>query len=112
MNHLLSRQAFLRGSLGAAATVLAGAPAAAAAATTASPQGRSMKMTTDWDKTFPKSGKIEHRKVTFKNRYGIQLAADLYQPKGAERQAAGDRRRRPVRRGEGTVIGLVCTDDG
>lgn len=83
MNHLLSRQAFLRGSLGAAATVLAGAPAAAAAATTASPQGRSMKMTTDWDKTFPKSGKIEHRKVTFKNRYGIQLAADLYQPKGA-----------------------------
>lgn len=34
-----------------------------------------------WDKTFPKSGKVDQRKVTFKNRYGITLAADLYQPK-------------------------------
>lgn len=34
-----------------------------------------------WDKTFPKSDKIDHKKVTFKNRYGITLAADLYQPK-------------------------------
>ncbi len=36
-----------------------------------------------WDKTFPKSDKVEHQKVTFKNRYGIILAADLYQPKNA-----------------------------
>jgi fermentation-respiration switch protein FrsA (DUF1100 family) len=34
-----------------------------------------------WDKTFPKSDKVEHRKVSFKNRYGITLSADLYQPK-------------------------------
>ena len=34
-----------------------------------------------WDKTFPRSEKVEHRKVTFKNRYGITLAADLYMPK-------------------------------
>ncbi|HUS34458.1 MAG TPA: alpha/beta hydrolase [Verrucomicrobiae bacterium] len=34
-----------------------------------------------WDKTFPRSEKVEHRKVTFKNRYGITLSADLYQPK-------------------------------
>jgi fermentation-respiration switch protein FrsA (DUF1100 family) len=34
-----------------------------------------------WDKTFPKSDKVDHKKVTFKNRYGISLAADLYQPK-------------------------------
>jgi len=34
-----------------------------------------------WDKTFPKSEKVEHQKVTFKNRYGITLVADLYQPK-------------------------------
>jgi uncharacterized protein len=34
-----------------------------------------------WDKTFRKSEKVEHRKVTFKNRYGITLSADLYQPK-------------------------------
>src|SRR5688500_1809333 len=34
-----------------------------------------------WDKTFPKNQKVEHRKVSFKNRYGITLSADLYQPK-------------------------------
>lgn len=33
-----------------------------------------------WDKTFPQSDQVEHRKVTFKNRYGITLAADLYRP--------------------------------
>lgn len=36
-----------------------------------------------WDKTFPRSDKVEHRKVSFRNRYGITLAADLYQPKKA-----------------------------
>ena len=35
----------------------------------------------EWDKTFPKSEKVNHRKVTFHNRYGITLAADLYEPK-------------------------------
>ncbi|MFJ4053002.1 alpha/beta hydrolase [Pseudomonas sp. NPDC089743] len=34
-----------------------------------------------WDKTFPKSDKVDHKKVTFKNRYGITVAADLYRPK-------------------------------
>ena len=42
-----------------------------------------LNLTQEWDKTFPKSDKVEHRKVTFHNRYGITLAADLYQPKGA-----------------------------
>lgn len=37
----------------------------------------------EWDKTFPKSEKVDHSKVTFHNRYGITLAADLYEPKGA-----------------------------
>lgn len=37
-----------------------------------------------WDKTFPKSEKVNHYKVTFHNRYGITLAADLYEPKKAE----------------------------
>lgn len=37
--------------------------------------------TTKWDKVFPKSDKVEHKKVTFKNRYGITLVADLYLPK-------------------------------
>ena len=37
----------------------------------------------DWDKTFEKSDKVDHSKVTFVNRYGITLAADMYVPKGA-----------------------------
>lgn len=37
----------------------------------------------EWDKTFPKSEKVDHSKVTFVNRYGITLAADLFKPKGA-----------------------------
>ena len=43
-----------------------------------------LNLTQEWDKTFPKSDKVDHRKVTFHNRYGITLAADLYTPKGAE----------------------------
>ena len=37
-------------------------------------------MTKDWDKTFPKSEKVNHSKVTFVNRFGITLAADVYVP--------------------------------
>ena len=40
-----------------------------------------LNLTTEWDKTFPQSEKVNHRKVTFHNRYGITLAADLYEPK-------------------------------
>ena len=36
-----------------------------------------LKLTAEWDKTFPKSGKVEHSKVTFVNRYGITLVADM-----------------------------------
>ena len=43
-----------------------------------------LNLTAEWDKTFPKSDKVEHSKVTFMNRYGITLAADLYIPKDAE----------------------------
>lgn len=42
-----------------------------------------LNLTTDWDKVFPRSDKVDHSKVTFHNRYGITLAADLYIPKGA-----------------------------
>ena len=41
-----------------------------------------LTLTQEWDKTFPKSDKVDHRKVTFVNRFGITLAADLYTPKG------------------------------
>ena len=47
-----------------------------------------LNLTQEWDKTFPKSDKVDHRKVTFHNRYGITLAADLYQPKGASGKLA------------------------
>lgn len=47
-----------------------------------------LKLTQEWDKTFPQSSKVEHRKVTFHNRYGITLAADLYKPQGAEGKLA------------------------
>ncbi len=41
-----------------------------------------LQLTQEWDKTFPKSDKTDHKKVTFHNRYGIELAADMYIPKG------------------------------
>ena len=40
-------------------------------------------LTQEWDKTFPKSDKVDHCKVTFANHFGITLAADMYVPKGA-----------------------------
>lgn len=40
-----------------------------------------LKLTQVWDKKFPQSDKVNHRKVTFRNRFGIELAADLYEPK-------------------------------
>ena len=43
-----------------------------------------LQLTQEWDKTFPKSDKVEHKKVTFRNRYGIELAADMYIPKDAK----------------------------
>ena len=39
-----------------------------------------LELTTEWDKTFPKSDKVEHSKATFRNRFGITLAADVYKP--------------------------------
>ena len=46
-----------------------------------------LDLTTKWDKTFKKSEKVVHSKVTFANRYGITLAADLYLPKVDSKEA-------------------------
>ncbi len=46
-------------------------------------QPESLTLVQEWDKTFPKSEKVDHSKVTFVNRYGITLAADLYKPANA-----------------------------
>ncbi len=43
-----------------------------------------LNLVTEWDKTFKKSDKVDHSKVTFVNRYGITLAADMYVPKNAD----------------------------
>lgn len=47
-----------------------------------------LKLGTEWDKTFTKSDKVDHKKVSFKNRYGITLAADVYQPKNSSGKLA------------------------
>lgn len=47
-----------------------------------------LELTQEWDKTFPQSDKVEHTKITFHNRYGIMLAADLYKPKNVQGQLA------------------------
>ena len=47
-----------------------------------------LTLTQEWDKTFPQSDKVDHQKVTFHNRYGITLAADLYIPKQASGKLA------------------------
>lgn len=47
-----------------------------------------LNFTQEWDKTFPKSDKVEHTKVIFHNRYGITLAADLYKPKNTQGRLA------------------------
>jgi len=49
-----------------------------------------LNLTQEWDKTFPKSDKVDHKKVTFKNRYGIELAADMYIPKAPLSSPEGD----------------------
>jgi fermentation-respiration switch protein FrsA (DUF1100 family) len=75
-----SRRATLQAGL-----ALASAPLGATTAVAATPANRSkapLSLTRLWDKTFPQSSRVAHRKVTFTNRFGITLAADLYRPKG------------------------------
>ena len=43
-----------------------------------------LKLVQEWDKVFPQSDKVNHKKVTFKNHFGITLAADMYEPKDYE----------------------------
>ena len=50
-------------------------------ATTIAANAAELELTQGWDKTFPKSDKVEHSKATFQNRFGITLAADVYKPK-------------------------------
>lgn len=50
-----------------------------------------LQLTAEWDKTFPQSDKVLHTKITFHNRYGITLAADLYKPRETSAQTVPNR---------------------
>ncbi len=56
-------------------------PADAKIESTSTIQKENLKLGSEWDKVFPKSDKVDHKKITFVNRYGITLAADMYTPK-------------------------------
>ena len=72
--------------------MLLAAPQAGASAPAATEQPQNnmekLELTREWDKTFPQSNRVEHTKITFLNRYGITLAADLYRPAGAQEPLA------------------------
>lgn len=57
-------------------------------ATTVSVPGQTIQLEQKWDKIFPQSDKVDHRKVTFQNRYGFTLVGDLYVPKNAQGKLA------------------------
>lgn len=90
MNPLLSRKKFIQSAIVACAAMFVGAQPVLAQTNPASTGNATLRLTQEWDKTFPRSNKVDHQKVTFKNRYGITLAADLYLPKnrGNQRLAA------------------------
>ena len=69
-------------------TWLAFTNATAQETTTKSTNMEALELTREWDKTFPQSDRVEHSKVTFHNRYGIMLAADLYKPKNGREPLA------------------------
>lgn len=81
MSLSIARKSLGLSALALAVTLFSTSPNAAAQATTPDQGATAMTLTQDWDKTFPRSDKVEHRKVTFTNRYGVTLAADLYVPK-------------------------------
>lgn len=71
--------ALFAGTLLAGTALFAGTPEAQS---TFSTQGDTMEITQTWDKTFPQNANVAHRKVTFRNRFGITLVGDFYAPKG------------------------------
>jgi fermentation-respiration switch protein FrsA (DUF1100 family) len=80
---MLPRKKFIQGAIVACAAMFVSAPSVLAQTSPASTGGNALALTQEWDKTFPKSDKVDHQKVTFKNRYGITLAGDLYLPKNS-----------------------------
>ena len=76
-----AKKLFLKTATAAAVALTLSAPALADVSITPMKGVQTMQLTQEWDKIFPLSNKVEHHKVTFKNRYGITLVGDLYVPK-------------------------------
>ena len=75
-------------------------------------QTEKLELTQEWDKTFPQDTRVDHEKVTFVNRYGITLAADLYKPKGVQCKLSAIAVTRPLWRSERAGKWPVCAGDG
>lgn len=75
-------------------------------------QAKELQLISEWDKVFPQSDKVNHRKVTFVNRYGITLAADLYEPKDAVGELPAIAVSGPFGAVKEQSSGSVCTDNG
>ncbi len=91
MSQPISRRRFMQTTAVAGAALAAvAAPVLAQNNRAAATQGNTMNLnlTQEWDKKFPQSSQVSHRKITFTNRYGITLAADLYTPKNARGKLA------------------------
>lgn len=76
-----AKKSFLKTAAAAAVALTLSGPALADVSITPMKGVQTMQLTQEWDKIFPQSNKVEHHKVTFKNRYGITLVGDLYVPK-------------------------------
>lgn len=81
MNNPYSPIKVIQGALFAGIAAIASASSVLAQEPQNSTGEKTVTLNQQWDKTFPQSSKVEHHKVTFKNRYGLTLAADLYLPK-------------------------------
>lgn len=86
MSNSISRRQILQSAFSVAAAGIASTPVALAQTRATSSGGKQMPLTQKWDKVFPQSKQVAQQKVTFKNRYGITLAGDLYQPKNRGNQ--------------------------
>lgn len=75
------KKSFLKTAAAAAVALTLSGQALADVSITPMKGVRTMQLTQEWDKIFPQSNKVEHHKVTFRNRYGITLVGDLYVPK-------------------------------
>ncbi len=87
MSRTLSRRNLMQSTVIAGAAMLACVPPAFSQTHSAAAGGNTTRLVQEWDKTFPRSSKVDHQKATFENRYGITLVGDVYLPK-----SRGDRR--------------------